>query len=258
MSGAAHPVELTGIWTGFGGTAVHRGIDLAVPSGQKLALVGGSGSGKTTLMRIMLGLLAPQHGAARLFGRDLEAVSDAEQQMIRNRCGVLFQNGALFTDLNIFDNIALPLRELDALDEETIAELVCMKLFMVRLDERVGGLMPFELSGGMVKRAALARALALEPDLLFLDEPTSGLDPLAAENFVHVINRLHRDLRFTMVMVTHDVHSLHDLCDQVAVLADGELVAHGPIDSVIESEHSFVHHFFRGGRSQPAFGAEGT
>ncbi len=249
-------VELASIWTDFGDRAVHRGIDLRVPGGQKLALVGGSGSGKTTLLRIMLGLLAPQRGAARLFGRELETLSDDDQQAIRNRCGVLFQGGALFTDLNIYDNIALPLRELDALDEDTIAELVCMKLLMVRLDERVGSLMPFELSGGMVKRAALARALALEPELLFLDEPTSGLDPLAAENFVDVINRLHRDLRFTMVMVTHDVHSLHDLCDQVAVLADGELVAHGPIDQVIESEHSFVHHFFRGGRSRPVSGAE--
>lgn len=256
MNDHIHPVELSGIWTGFGGESVHRGIDLRVAAGQKLALVGGSGSGKTTLMRIMLGLLAPDEGTAYLFGEQLERLPAREQQAVRNRCGVLFQGGALFTDLDVYDNIALPLRELDLLDESTIAELVAMKLHMVRLDERTGGLMPFELSGGMIKRAALARALALEPDLLFLDEPTSGLDPVAADHFVHLISRLHQDLAFTMIMVTHDVHILRDLCDRVAVLADGELVAHGTLDEVVQSKHAFVEHFFRGGRSQPVVGPE--
>ena len=250
-------IRMEGIHTEFEGEPVHRGIDLDVRAGEKLALVGGSGSGKTTLMRVMLGLTPPSQGHTRMLGQQIDTLSARDQQALRNRCGVLFQGGALFTDLTVYDNVALPLRELRFLDEPTIAELVCMKLHMVGLGERVGQLLPFELSGGMIKRVALARALALEPELLFLDEPTSGLDPVSGDHFVTLINRLHRDLGFTMIMITHDAHSLRKLCDRVAVLADGRLVAVGPLDEVTASEHDFVRHFFAGIDIHPARAAGG-
>lgn len=254
---SAPVIRMENIHTEFEGTPVHRGIDLAIHTGEKLALVGGSGSGKTTLLRVMLGLTLPSQGHTRIFGREIDRLGPKDQQALRNRCGVLFQGGALFTDLTVYDNIALPLRELRFLDEPTIAELTWMKLHMVGLDERVGRLLPFELSGGMVKRAALARALALEPELLFLDEPTSGLDPVSGDHFVNLINRLHRDLGFTMIMITHDAYSLRKLCDRVAVLADGRLVAVGPLDTVTASNHDFVRHFFAGTDLRPDRAAGG-
>lgn len=249
-------VEMTGIHTRFEGETVHRDIDLTVRRCEKLGLVGGSGSGKTTLMRVMLGLAAPAEGHTRLLGVQIETLSPGAQQALRNRCGVLFQGGALFTDLTVYDNVALPLRELRMLDEPTIAELVCMKLRMVGLEERVGRLMPYELSGGMVKRSALARALALEPELLFLDEPTSGLDPVSGDRFVNLINRLHRDLGFTMIMITHDLRILRDVCDRVAVLADGHLVACGRLEDVARTDHEFVRQFFGSAYAQRVLTAE--
>lgn len=252
MNHASDPIRLTAVQTSFNGEIVHRGIDLRVGQGQKLGLVGGSGSGKTTLLRVLLGLFPPDAGGAHLFGYDMYSADPQARQEVRNRCGVLFQGGALFTDLSVFDNVALPLRELGILDEEVIVELVCMKLQMVGLAERVGALMPSELSGGMTKRAALARALALEPDLLCLDEPTSGLDPVAADHFIRLINQLHRDLGFSLIMITHDPHSLGRICDQIAVLADGHLVAHGTLDDVVRSNHPFVRAFFHSERGAHA------
>ncbi len=254
MTQPTDPVRLSGIHTSFHGEIVHRGIDLHVGAGQKLGLVGGSGSGKTTLLRVLLGLSTPDAGTAHVFGRDMNTLNQQDRQEVRNRCGVLFQGGALFTDLSVFDNIALPLRELRILDDEVIEELVCMKLQMVGLAERVGALMPSALSGGMTKRAALARALALEPDLLCLDEPTSGLDPVAGDHFIRLINQLHRELGFSLIMITHDPHSLGRICDRIAVLADGELVANGTLDEVIRSDHEFVRAFFHVERDAHATG----
>jgi phospholipid/cholesterol/gamma-HCH transport system ATP-binding protein len=250
-------VRMENIHTRFGDVVVHRGISLCVRQGERVGLVGGSGSGKTTLLREMIGLLRPTEGHVELLGEDLASGDSARLQALRNRCGVLFQAGALFTDLDVFDNVALPLRELRRLDESLIRELVTLKLGMVDLAPHVARLMPWELSGGMVKRVALARALALEPELLFLDEPTSGLDPIAADNFVRLINRLHRDLGFSMVMITHDLHTLPDLCDRVAVLADGGLVTVGPLAEVANVEHPFVREFFHGNRARRILGVAG-
>src|SRR5690606_26934998 len=176
--------------------------------------------------------------------------------MLRGRCGVLFQGGALFTDLDVYDNVALPLRELRSLDEGLIRELVFLKLRLVGLEPHVARLMPYELSGGMVKRAALARALALEPELLLLDEPTSGLDPVGSENFIHLVRELHGDLGFTMVLVTHDLLTLPELCDRIAVIADRRLAAVGTLAEIMASEHPKVRALFHGLRARRIFGDE--
>lgn len=242
-------VSMQDIGTRFGTNVVHRHIDLELHRGERLGLLGGSGSGKTVLMREMLGLQRPSTGHVEVFGERLDSVPAGQLQRLRNRCGVLFQQGALFSDLSVYDNVALPLREFTKLPQAVIAELVWMKIGMVGLDAEDGLLKPAELSGGMIKRTALARALALEPELLFLDEPTSGLDPVSSERFVDLLQGLHRDLGFSMVMITHDLHTLRDLCDTVAVLADGELVAHGSLAEVRSSDHPFVQDMLGGRRA---------
>jgi phospholipid/cholesterol/gamma-HCH transport system ATP-binding protein len=229
------------VGTRFGGRVVHQNINLEVKQGEILGIVGGSGSGKTTLMREMIGLERPTEGHITVFGQPLRPGT-----ILRDRYGVLFQQGALFTALSVYDNIALPLRELKLLSEELIYELVCMKLSMVGLEAHVANLLPSALSGGMVKRVALARALALEPELLFLDEPTSGLDPIASEAFTRLVANLHKELQFTVVLITHDLNTVKDLCHRVAVLADRRVVALGTVDEVIESGHPFVRRFFGG------------
>jgi phospholipid/cholesterol/gamma-HCH transport system ATP-binding protein len=207
-------------------------------------LLGGSGSGKTTLLREMLGLLRPSAGVVRLFGFDLNDDGGMLQRNVRRRLGMLFQHGALFSALSVFDNIAFPLRELRCLDEDWIRRLVYLKLAMVELEPAHGALMPAELSGGMVKRVALARALALEPELLLLDEPTSGLDPDRSQNFIDLIGNLQKALGLTVVMVTHDLHTLAGLASHVAVLADQRIIAFGPKDEVVTVDHPFVSGFF--------------
>lgn len=237
-------VSLRGVWSGYGETVVHRDLDLDVMPGEVLALVGGSGSGKTTLLREVLGLLTPLKGNIRLFGVDLADPDGHRQRALRRRLGMLFQHGALFSALTAYDNIAFPLRELKTLDEDWIRRLVHLKLAMVGLEPRHGRLMPAELSGGMVKRVALARALALEPELLLLDEPTAGLDPDRSEAFVRLIGSLQRELGFTVLMVTHDLATLEGLAGSVAVLADRRIVAHGPLAQVKENGHPFIRNFF--------------
>lgn len=237
-------IELAGICTAFGGQYVHRDLDLRIEAGQIVGLLGGSGSGKTTLLREMLGLLRPTAGCVRLFGVDLQEPDVVMQRAVRRRLGMLFQHGALFSALSVFDNIAFPLRELRCLDEDWIARLVHLKLAMVELDAAHGKLMPAELSGGMVKRVALARALALEPELLLLDEPTAGLDPDRSQNFVDLVGALQRELGLTVVMVTHDLHTLAGLASHVAVLADQRIIAFGPKDEVMTVDHPFVTGFF--------------
>jgi len=243
-------IEVEGLYTRFGNHVVHENIGLCVQRGEVLTLVGGSGSGKTALMRQMLGLETPAEGTVRVFGKPLRNQNRQQIQNMRNRCGVLFQKGALFSALSVYDNIALPMRELRTLDEDMIRDLVMLKLEMVEIAPVHANKMPAELSGGMIKRIALARAMALDPELLFLDEPTAGLDPELSDGFVKLIKTMKSELTFTIVMATHDLDTLVALSDRVAVLADKRVVALGTLREVINTNHAFISNFFCGVRGR--------
>jgi phospholipid/cholesterol/gamma-HCH transport system ATP-binding protein len=249
---SAAAVRVRDLHTRFGEVWIHRGVDLEVARGEMVSLVGGSGSGKTTLLRMMIGLLLPTSGTIELFGEPLFGGSVARERALRQRFGVLFQQGALFSSFTVFDNIAFPLRELKRYDEATIHDLVMLKLSMVELLPRHGRLMPAELSGGMIKRVALARALALEPELLLLDEPTAGLDPDRSDSFVRLIRMLGEELGLTVVLVTHDLDTLAALSTKVAVLADQRILAYGTTEEIIHVDHPFIRNFFLSDRSARA------
>ncbi len=248
-------IDVRGLWTQFGDHIVHRGVDLQVRTGEVLSLVGGSGSGKTTLMRQILGLETPLRGEVSVFGIPLQGSSVATLKKIRKRWGVLFQEGALYSALSVYDNIALPLRELRAFSEDFIRDMVLLKLDMVDIERRHARKMPSDLSGGMIKRVALARALVLEPELVFLDEPTAGLDPDRSESFVTLIASLQRQLQLTVVMVTHDLDTIVSLSDRIAVLADQKMLALGPLAQIVRVDHPFVRNFFLGERGVRALAA---
>lgn len=237
-------IQLRDIVTRFGDTVIHNGVTLDIDSGETVCLVGGSGSGKTTLLREIAGLLQPTSGEVKLFGEHVNHPDQRVRQALRRRFGMLFQQGALFSALSVFDNVAFPLRELRQLDEEIIHDLVMMKLAMVELRADQAQLMPAELSGGMIKRVALARALSLEPELLLLDEPTAGLDPDLSESFVKLIATLQAQLGFSVVMVTHDLDTLAALATQVAVLADKRIITCASPAEVLDFDHPFIHNFF--------------
>lgn len=236
-------IEAREAWAAFGATVILRQVNLCVRRGEVLALIGGSGSGKTTLLRLMLGLEQPMKGEIRLFGRKPGRDDEAAVPV---RCGVLFQAGALFSALSVFDNVALPLRELKVLPEDVIRQLVMRKLALVEIDASSAHKLPAELSGGMVRRVALARAIALDPELLFLDEPTAGLDPQRAHDFVSLVESLRRQLRLTVFMATHDVETVIAVADRVAALADQQLVAVAPLWDIVHHPHPFVRSFFLG------------
>jgi phospholipid/cholesterol/gamma-HCH transport system ATP-binding protein len=251
-------IQLTGITTQFGQHVVHRDLELSVLQGEVLCIVGGSGSGKTTLLRQMLGLDRPTRGTIEILGTALSAVGVDELNALRRHSGVLFQRGALFSALSVAENIALPLRELRAFDDDLIRDLALLRLEMVGLSRSDADKMPAELSGGMIKRAALARALALEPRIVFLDEPTAGLDPESSDTFVELIRQLHRELRLTVVMVTHDLDTLVALADRIAVLADQHVIVAAPIQEVITVMHPFIQNYFLAGRGRRALTALNT
>lgn len=245
-------VRIRNLWTQFGDFVVHQDLDLDIQQGQIVALVGGSGSGKTTLLRQILGLQKPTRGSVQVFGQEISQADRRQLQELRNRWGMLFQHGALFSALSAYENVALPMRELGNMPESVIREAALFKLQLVGIEPEHAIKRPSDLSGGMIKRVALARALALEPELLLLDEPTAGLDPARSESFVKLIAALHQALHLTVIMVTHDLDTLLGLSTHVAVLADKRVIAYAPPQEVAEMPHPFIEEFFQGVRGQRA------
>ncbi|WP_300364990.1 ATP-binding cassette domain-containing protein [Hydrogenimonas sp.] len=243
-------ISMRGIETRFGEKVVHENVDLTVYEGEIFGLLGGSGSGKTTLMREMIMLLKPAAGKVNVLGYDLDNISREDAHILRTKWGVLFQFGALFTSLTVADNIAVWLREYTTISETMIRQIVHTKLEMVGLAPSVGNLYPAELSGGMIKRAGLARALVMDPKLLFLDEPTSGLDPVSAEAFDNLITELRHLLGLTIVMVTHDIDTIFNVVDRMAVLGDRHIVAEGSLKEILKNDHPFIRQFFGGNRAK--------
>ncbi len=246
-------VEVHKLLNYVGKSVLHKDLTLEVRRDEVMTLVGGSGSGKTQLLRVIIGLKRPAGGTVRVFGVDWQHGAHDEIHAARQRMGMLFQNGALYSALTVYENIAFPLRERGGLDEEAIRAIVHAKLAQVELEPAHCKLLPANLSGGMVKRVSLARALALSPDLLILDEPTAGLDPDRSEKFVHLIKELREEHRFAVLMVTHDLDTLNDLSTRVAVLADQHIIACGPLEEIRELPHRFVQNFFGGDRGRRAF-----
>ena len=249
-------LRMRDIVTRFGKQVVHDGISFDVQRGEVLALVGGSGSGKTTLLREMLQLQLPTSGSIELFGHDLTSIEDGEQRALKRRIGVLFQRGALFGSLSVLDNVALPLREHSSLGPDLIAQIATLKIGLVGLPADAAAKMPSQLSGGMIKRAGLARALALDPELLMLDEPSSGLDPVSARALDRLILELKAALGLTVLIVTHDLDSIRIVADRVVMLGKGALLAVGGVDELLQSENQMVREYFNAGQAELAARAE--
>jgi len=237
-------IKIKGVVTRFGTRTIHDGVNLQINENEIYGILGESGSGKSVLMKEMIMLLEPSAGEIHVLGKSLKGISFKDAQSLRSDWGVLFQFGALFSSLTVAENIEVQLKEYTNISPMMRGNLVRSKLALVGLDPHVGALYPSELSGGMVKRAALARALAMEPKLLFLDEPTSGLDPIGARNFDALIVELRNLLGITVVMITHDLDSIFSIVDRMAVLADKHVVAEGSIENMLQSQHPFVEEFF--------------
>jgi len=245
-------IEVRGLLSQFGDRTIHEDLDLDVQRGEVLGVVGGSGTGKTVLLNSIIGLKQPEGGSVKLFGYERDTLTKAEAAEIERRTGVLFQQGALFSALSVLDNVASPLVEHTNLPRDTIRELAEMKIAMVGLKPEAHHLKPAELSGGMRKRVGLARALALDPELIFLDEPTAGLDPIGAAAFDDLIRQLSDDLDLTVFMITHDLDSLYAICDKVAVLADKHVVAKATVQELERSDHPWIKEYFLGPRGRAA------
>ncbi|NBB15562.1 ATP-binding cassette domain-containing protein [Caulobacter sp. SLTY] len=252
LDAEAPPIEVKGLYSAFGDTVIHENLDLTVKRGEVLGVVGGSGTGKSVLLNTIIGLKEPEGGSVRIFGQDIQHASRRKWSAIERRWGVLFQQGALFSSLTVKQNVAAPLHEHTDLSRREIDELAELKIALVGLPPRAGALKPAELSGGMRKRAGLARALAFDPELLFLDEPTAGLDPIGASAFDELILDLSRSLGLTVFMITHDLDSLYTITDRVAVLADKQVVAVAPVGQLEHSEHPWIQEYFLGPRGRAA------
>ena len=250
MTNNAAVISVRDLVVGFGDVTVLDHAALDVFEGEILGFVGGSGAGKSVLMRTIIGLLPKRQGTIEVFGADLAALGERERRTIEQRWGVLFQQGALFSSLTALQNVQFPIREYLDLSPRLTEEIALAKLEMVGLSADMRGKYPAELSGGMIKRVALARALALDPDIVFLDEPTSGLDPIGAAEFDELIRTLQRTLGLSVFMVTHDLDSLHAVCDRIAVLSEGRVIASGPIETMLASEHPWLKSYFRGKRGR--------
>jgi phospholipid/cholesterol/gamma-HCH transport system ATP-binding protein len=242
-------VRVSDLVVAFGDHVVLDHLNLDVRRGEVLGFVGGSGSGKSVLMRTIIGLIAKKQGSVEVLGVNLDRANDHELKAVERRWGVLFQQGALFSSLTALQNVQFPMRENLRLSDRLMREVALAKLAMVGLTARDADKMPSELSGGMTKRVALARALALDPELVFLDEPTSGLDPISAGDFDELIRTLQQTLGLTVFMVTHDLETLRTVCDRVAALADGTVISIGDMSEMLRSQHPWMQAYFQGKRA---------
>lgn len=245
-------IEVRGLRTQFGQNVVHDGLDLDVMRGEILGVVGGSGTGKSVLLRVIAGLLVPAAGQVRMLGTSIVGASEAEREALGRRIGVMFQDGALFSSLTVRENVEVPLRAVSGLGNEVREALARLKVSMAGLPWSAGDKYPSQLSGGMRKRAGFARALALDPEIIFLDEPTAGLDPIGAAAFDALIGKLSRTLGLTVFLVTHDLDTLYAVCDRVAVLAEKKVLATGTIEDMLNVDHPWVREYFQGPRARAA------
>ena len=247
-----HIIDVSHLCNRFGDFIVHENLDLKVRQGEIIGVVGGSGSGKSVLMRSILALNKPSRGNIAVLGRNALSTSFKDRQFIEQNTGVLFQNGALFSSLTVLENVMVPLREHSTLPEKLMMELALVKIQLAGLTPDAALKLPSELSGGMRKRAGIARALALDPALLFLDEPTAGLDPISAAAFDQLILTIQKALHLTVFLITHDLDTLYTICDRVAVIADRKVLINAPIDQVAGFEHPWIQEYFHGPRGRAA------
>ena len=250
-------IEVRGLVNRFGAQVVHDGLDMTVFDGEVFGIVGGSGSGKSVLLRTILGLHRPQAGSVRLYGRDITNLTESELRSVKSRYGVTFQAGALFTSLTVLQNVQLPMLEHLRMSPVALDELAMLKVRMVGLPADAARKYPAQLSGGMIKRAALARALALDPRLLFLDEPTSGLDPISAAAFDELVLKLQQQLKLTVVMITHDLDTIFRVCNRVGVIVDRKMVTDS-LQGIVSHPHPWIAEYFHGQRAGRFVAAAGS
>lgn len=249
---AANVIEVRGLRTQFGDHVVHDGLDLDLRRGEILGVVGGSGTGKSVLLRSIVGLIRPRAGSIRVLGRDVGTLSGPAREALERRWGVMFQDGALFSALTVRENVEVPLRAVPGLADADRRALAGLKVSMAGLPVKACDAFPSELSGGMRKRAGLARALALDPEIVFLDEPTAGLDPIGADAFDRLIVALRDALNLSVFLVTHDLDTLHSCCDRIAVLAEKRVLTSGTMAQMLRIQHPWVHEYFHGPRARAA------